>query len=211
MAIIICPECGKEVSDKASTCPHCGISIAELERCPECNKPIIDNMAPCPHCGYDVSVDTKNKMNQENKNKHFEVTNTTGRITITWNEPIIKIERLGMLYFTGDPIGISINSITKPDNLLKGSFTLQFSCMAKNGEQALIEFECQSNEDFERLYNVFKSVIKRKAEMKSLAPETRCPKCGSTNIQVVRKNWSLLAGLATNAVDRVCVNCKYKW
>ena len=25
MAIIPCPECGKEVSDKAEICPHCGI------------------------------------------------------------------------------------------------------------------------------------------------------------------------------------------
>lgn len=27
MAIIICPECGKEISDKASTCPNCGYPI----------------------------------------------------------------------------------------------------------------------------------------------------------------------------------------
>ena len=24
MALIKCPECSKEVSDKAKTCPHCG-------------------------------------------------------------------------------------------------------------------------------------------------------------------------------------------
>lgn len=28
MALIICPECGREVSDKAPICPHCGIEIA---------------------------------------------------------------------------------------------------------------------------------------------------------------------------------------
>lgn len=28
MALIICPECGREVSDKAEICPHCGIKIA---------------------------------------------------------------------------------------------------------------------------------------------------------------------------------------
>lgn len=28
MALIKCPECGKEISDKAISCPHCGVPIA---------------------------------------------------------------------------------------------------------------------------------------------------------------------------------------
>ena len=31
MALIKCPECGKEISDKASTCPSCGCPIATNE------------------------------------------------------------------------------------------------------------------------------------------------------------------------------------
>ncbi len=38
-----------------------------------------------------------------------------------------------------------------------------------------------------------------------------CPKCNSTNIQIVPRKWSLLTGIFTNKTDRVCVNCKYKW
>ena len=30
MALIICPECGKEISSKASSCPHCG---CPMEKC----------------------------------------------------------------------------------------------------------------------------------------------------------------------------------
>ncbi len=29
MAIIQCPECGKEVSDKAGNCPHCGFGVKQ--------------------------------------------------------------------------------------------------------------------------------------------------------------------------------------
>src|ERR1700682_3033839 len=32
MAIIACKECAKEVSDKAASCPYCGVSIAEVVR-----------------------------------------------------------------------------------------------------------------------------------------------------------------------------------
>ena len=30
MALIKCPECGKEISDKAAACPSCGCPIAEM-------------------------------------------------------------------------------------------------------------------------------------------------------------------------------------
>ena len=30
MALIKCPECGMEISDKASSCPNCGCPIAEM-------------------------------------------------------------------------------------------------------------------------------------------------------------------------------------
>lgn len=39
----------------------------------------------------------------------------------------------------------------------------------------------------------------------------KCPKCGSINIQIVPRRWSLLTGFLTNKTDRVCVNCKHKW
>ena len=30
MALIKCPECGKEISDKASACPNCGCPVSEM-------------------------------------------------------------------------------------------------------------------------------------------------------------------------------------
>ena len=36
MAIIKCPECGKDVSDKARSCPHCGNPIDTSIYCPKC-------------------------------------------------------------------------------------------------------------------------------------------------------------------------------
>ena len=44
-----------------------------------------------------------------------------------------------------------------------------------------------------------------------LIAEGRCPKCGSRNIQIVPRRWSLLTGFLTNKVDRVCVTCKYRF
>lgn len=63
MAMIKCPECGKEVSDKASACPNCGCPIAPAQQvqtepqkirykmCKQCgtNMPETDNV--CQKCG----------------------------------------------------------------------------------------------------------------------------------------------------------------
>lgn len=38
-----------------------------------------------------------------------------------------------------------------------------------------------------------------------------CPYCGSTEIQIVQKKYSLFTGFATNDIDRVCVRCKRKF
>ena len=38
-------------------------------------------------------------------------------------------------------------------------------------------------------------------------PVIRCPRCFSTDFQLVPKKFSLLTGFATNRVDRVCVKC----
>lgn len=55
-----------------------------------------------------------------------------------------------------------------------------------------------------------RNINKVKTESKSEEP-VRCPKCGSTQIQVLRKKWSPLTGVFTNKVERVCVNCKKRF
>lgn len=57
MAIMNCPECGKEVSDKTSNCPHCGFPIyleinnsLEKKKCPYCgtvNEHYVTNCKSC--------------------------------------------------------------------------------------------------------------------------------------------------------------------
>lgn len=39
----------------------------------------------------------------------------------------------------------------------------------------------------------------------------KCPHCGSSNIQIIQKKWSIWTGFRTNAVERVCVNCKHRF
>ena len=59
MALIKCPNCGLDVSEKATTCVHCGASLASqnnfsVKKCPECGTSLEDSAKVCPFCGYPI-------------------------------------------------------------------------------------------------------------------------------------------------------------
>lgn len=75
MALINCPECGKEFSDKASTCPNCGcptetfIKRSEFQgqpdtfNCPSCGRPIPTDSVECLYCNHRFILEsTKQKI-----------------------------------------------------------------------------------------------------------------------------------------------------
>lgn len=51
MAIIKCPECGHQISDKASICPVCGVKIEDnIIKCPHCGNVYLKDQPTCPVC-----------------------------------------------------------------------------------------------------------------------------------------------------------------
>lgn len=60
MALIKCPECSREISDKAESCPQCGLPLAKVisdtsnaktVNCLDCKKEFNFDAEVCPHCG----------------------------------------------------------------------------------------------------------------------------------------------------------------
>lgn len=53
MAIIKCPECGRQISDKAPVCPNCGVPIAgKIVKCPQCGEIYFKDQEMCPNCHH---------------------------------------------------------------------------------------------------------------------------------------------------------------
>ena len=53
MALTQCPNCGKNMSDRAEQCPHCGaIPPKHIAQCAECGTTISKTDAICPSCGH---------------------------------------------------------------------------------------------------------------------------------------------------------------
>ena len=57
MALINCPVCGRQVSDRGTDCIHCGSSlIIRLEECPECGHKQAEGNERCENCGYPLNL-----------------------------------------------------------------------------------------------------------------------------------------------------------
>ena len=66
MALIKCPECKKEISDKSKTCIHCGCPVENETKyyCEECGKKILKTDKVCSNCGCPTNLEKKqNKSN----------------------------------------------------------------------------------------------------------------------------------------------------
>ena len=50
MALINCPECNNEISDQASSCPHCGCPVGTSAKAEDNS-----GKTKCPHCGKMVA------------------------------------------------------------------------------------------------------------------------------------------------------------
>lgn len=72
MALIKCPECGGQVSDKSEKCIHCGAILIQKEKkyCPDCGAELEEGMDTCPKCGCPI----KNAVETETVPQQVEVT-----------------------------------------------------------------------------------------------------------------------------------------
>lgn len=193
MALIKCPECGKEISDKASACPNCGITmndIKAMEREKEDEQLSLDfnYVFICPKCGNINGGKTKQQ-------KHC----------IMCNEAYVQTDMLRQEYqaiisknlFTSTAYKIDELQDKLKNEYVKDTIDEEYVNKTRDKQEEVRDTLLITNE-------IPKNVPK-------------CPTCGSTNIQKISgtKRWVTtgLFGLASSNVGKTmeCKNCGYKW
>ena len=76
-------------------------------------------------------------------------------------------------------------------------------------EEPLYTFDAVDVEDAKRQ---LKEVLPNSPLVNDNSPDIiRCPRCKSTQIQMMPRKFSLQTGFATNRIDRVCVRCQKRF
>lgn len=90
MAMIQCPNCGENISDKAEKCIHCGYELKQktLVICPECGTEVEEGTNICPNCGYPIGTAEKPKEDEPQK---VEVTSVKIKPSISKKSIIIAL------------------------------------------------------------------------------------------------------------------------
>lgn len=164
-----------------------------LISCLECGNKISDSAEACPQCGFPIREyvsfvkDEEKKIQEEQK--RLDIEKEKERQRIAEEERIANIK----CHECGNVIGnIEICPYC-------GFNMFEYKKEKELEEQKIREVLSRQN-------NVVKNITST-----PVSNAVRCPKCGSTQIQIVNRRYSLLTGFLTNKVDRVCINCKYKW
>ena len=99
MALIKCPECKKQISDKAKQCIHCGCPIENKIKyyCEECGTEILETDKVCSNCGCPNSNTSSNKVEKQTKNK-FLIKSFSFSITIATITTFIYFGALVFIY-----------------------------------------------------------------------------------------------------------------
>lgn len=184
MAIIICPECGKELSSYAKDCIKCGFPIKEYmteNGLVDINKEFI-----CPKCGFhSAGFGESGKDNIYIKCKYC-------------NTNMIQTDE------TGDEFVDNFCTYS-----VKGEDYFKIFAKKYGGDQ----FSEEAYEDRIRTVKRENSARQstQSTKQQSFAQVT-CPKCGSTSIATTNRGYSFFTGfLGSGKPVNVCQKCGYKW
>ena len=182
MALITCPECGREVSDMAKMCPNCGYPI---------NDPTV------PDVEHDILVFKGQRYDFKEVMDYIKKNTQPGQ---TPSMPVFR-EIDELMCSTG--IKLSAGDDKELVGYLRKFHHVPDTEFVPSGNP----FKYIDDKSNSMNINIHKAF---EEEQKKLIP--KCPKCGSTSITTGSRGYSLFTGfLGSGKTVNRCGNCGYKW
>lgn len=203
MALIHCPECGKEISDKSTACIHCGFPLLDAE----------DNIPQFNYDDEDITV-AKPSFSDSKYIPYYKACGVC--IIIGFLSLIFKSNMLFMQWFLLFLIGC-VGAL-----LLLIVFAITFLLDYSDYNLACKDWiaykkRLQTRENRIKSYSQYNerkkysTILKIRRENKSKGIPC-CPHCGSTRIATINRGFSIVWGFigSGNAVN-VCQACGHKF
>jgi Uncharacterized protein conserved in archaea len=238
MALINCPECGRiNVSDTAEICPDCGFGIKSYFEKIKAEEQEHIRLEQENIKKIQIEKEKEETLNNERRKTINQIKEES-----LPNKPLLKeqfnIKKVSVLVFILLLGLFGIRQVVTgnaEDGALKyviGTFIVllilvmlvisDYFSKIKKYNNKVINFEKEKERkitEINQYYNNKDYYDKKKAEeiakaqaIKNLQNITRCPRCGSTNIQIVKRGWRITTGfIGSGKNERVCVNCMKKF
>lgn len=215
MALIKCPECGKEVSNMAAACPNCGYGIREHFEQQQRVLAAIEHQRVSEIKKQEAA--TKAIQEREKRIEETKLPEKPKKGRIIFNSIMCGI--MALIGWFGVFTGLGVIWL-----IIAILFTVLTVSAPKFYKEEVGRYEYATKNPNEYKRSVVEEDEKRTAEAKEQARKRlealdakakaapRCPKCGSTYISTVNRGYSIVWGFigSGNAMN-VCQKCGHKW
>ena len=202
MALIFCPECSREISDKSEHCIHCGYPLNTLQN----EEPNIENANICPKCGHIAPILICNNCGSKMINTHYP-----------WNYYSIIIDNANPS--SKEEYKKAWGKVWALEVDLRDKYTIGSAEFDEDLYYQLMAKEVANNKS--RDEEIDKTVLAKTYNSYSHpivnVNQPKCPTCGSTDIHKIGAGEKIISGafwgLFSNKIHKTykCGNCGYLW
>jgi len=207
MSMINCPECGKEISDKASSCPNCGFPLIQNDNESNQNEaiakyasqsynPIVEDCIGCPKCGSTELHAEKQGFSGKKALVGAVLTGGIGLLAGTIGSKNVNITCLkcGNKFKAGE--GKTVKKVTFPDSFVMDEAVLQKLTEGQKYAAAVKYGEIHNVEQLDALGIVEAYIKAHPSSFKDDKPATSTDNNGCATVMVALVVVSIIAAFA---------------
>lgn len=196
MALIKCPECNKEVSDKAEICVHCGYPISKW---------IKEKNSDLSQSNEDIKDDNPNNIYLY-REKEYNLTELVDYIKEN-THPDVEIN--SQTWAEARHILRTYISIGKEEDLLI-SYIHKYRMLGTTKDRKKY-YEHKKTHVSHTQFNYAPAYSNKNNMYNPPQNVVRCPRCGSTSVTTEEQGYGLFGWIGASQKKNLCQKCGYKW
>lgn len=199
MALIHCPECNKEVSDRAEICVHCGYPISKWI------KKENSNSSQSNEVNEDVKDDNPNNIYLYREKKY----NLTDLVDYIKENTHPDVEINSQTWAEARHILRTYISIGKEEDLLI-SYIHKYRMLGTAKDRKKY-YEHKKSHVSHTQFNYAPAYSNKNNMYNSSQNVVHCPRCGSTSVTTEEQGYGLFGWIGAAQKKNLCQKCGHKW
>lgn len=196
MALIKCPECNKEVSDKAEICVHCGYPISKW---------IKEKKSDSSQSNEDIKDDNPNNIYLY-REKEYNLTELVDYIKEN-THPDVEIN--SQTWAEARHILRTYISIGKEEDLLI-SYIHKYRILGTTKDRKKY-YEHKKTHVSHTQFNYVPACSNKNNMYNPYQNVVHCPRCGSTSVTTEEQGYGLFGWIGASQKKNLCQKCGHKW